>query len=290
MKIDSSISSLHDLNIAQQIASMESFGSMDSVMGAIRRLPSIVMGAQKLYAAHLGNPAVPQFRSKELIDTYHKVEPFSYIDLRTMDVQVPEGLTVDFLSYVRALKVAGHLVKTIESDVLQPFDHWLAQVVGRPEMLSNLNHTLRVDGMKHLNFDAVNKTITNMFVQKGERHHLVPYGQAFQRNLDIKTLGTELDELEMLFGRDAQKRILAHVKRITELLQELMTILEGRQSELKVSSATVRAISEAAYEVARVLEQYGVFRYRLLELGHAVGETEKKIASWTLLRKKGHPK
>lgn len=276
------ITTLDDLRIEQEIASMESFLGLDAVERAARRLPGIVQGARNLLKTqrHQFKSDKPVFSPKPLRDLYRKIERHSYVNLQAVDVQVPEGLRSDLLTYVRALKPVGDVVRRLESDVLQPFETWLGQMVGDPQKLANLSNRIQVTGMQTLSFETSEKTIQNLFQTHGQRTHLVPYGQAFLRNLDLQIVSEELGELESLFGKDHQKVMFEHTTRIVNMMRDLTTILENRSQELRVSAATVRSLSDTVYHVARLLEQYGLFRYRLLELSHAMEETRVRLDTW----------
>lgn len=280
MNINTDIVSLEQLRIEHEMASMEAFAGADALRQATLRLPRIFDSAKTFYAKFLGNVGAFMFKTKDLRDLGLKIERHSYVDTRAMDVMVPEGLNTDLLSYCQTLIESGEIALKLETDVLAPFEHWLAVMVGRPEELANLSSTLKIPNLKLHEIERCEKRILSCFVTHGRREHLVSFGKAFRRNSDVLALAKELERLETLFDKDAQKRIVELVNRSTYMMGELIQMIETEGKERRVSPATVRALSDTTYRIARELEHYGLLRYRMTELSNAVEETRKRIGTW----------
>lgn len=271
---------LDELRVAQEIVSLEAFAGTDGLKQALARLPKIYESSKVFYAKFLGNMAVGQFRSKDLRDLSFGVERFSYADIRGIDVLVPEGLNVDLLSYAQTLHAAGQSAALLEVDVLKPFENWLGTMLGRPAELATLTQNLKIPEMRLHNTAEAEKRIQTCFVHTGRREAIVLFGKAFRRNADVMALAVELEKLDVLFGKDTQRRIVESIERISSMTAELILNIEQNPKDYAASPAAVSAMAQICYQVARELEHYGLMRYRLTELSNSIDETRKKIGTW----------
>jgi len=276
LALEDHVCSLEQLQLENEIISMEAFAGMASLKQAISRLPNFFTSAKNLISNKISaffKTRKQLFSYSDLCKTAAKVEQKSYADLQDVRVYVPEGLNADLLSYTRALKKVGETVILIETDVLKPYETYLAQIVGDPARLSAVSGKLDIQQMRRLDLTASEKQIQSMFVASGQRTPFVKYSQAIHRNGDIKLLAEELDSLERLFGEDSHKRLMAHSERLNVLLSDLVNMIE--LNETKISPNYVKSLGDTTYHVARLLEQYGLFRYRLIELSYSLDETAK---------------
>lgn len=266
---------MEQLQTESGIVAIEAFAGTESLGKAVARLPAIFGSAKAFYAKYLGNLGAFYFKTKELRDISSKLEQVSYVDIRNIDVLVPEGMVVDLPQYVQTLNQAGATAQKLESDVLKPFETWLAQMLGDPENLRNLTQNLKIPAMRLHDTKAAEKQIQACFAHTGRREGLVKYSQAFRRNSDVGVVAEELEQLEANFGMDGQKRIVQYTDRITMMMGELITLINGNPE--KASPAAVRNLSDITFQVARELEHYGLLRYRITELSNSMGETMKSI-------------
>lgn len=271
------------LQTQRDIIAVEAFAGSDSLKQSISRMVSLFGSAKTFYARFLGNTGAFYFKTKELRDTADKLTHVNYADIRNIDVLVPEGLDTDLLSYVRVLNQSGDLAEKLESEVLGPFEKWLATMLGAPENLRNLTQNLQIPDFRLHDTKVVEKKIQDCFIHSGRREGLVKYGKAFHRNQDLFELVKELEKLEKAFGLDGQKRIVQLTERITMMMGELVTMINGNPN--LVSSASVKNLSDITFQLARELEHYGLLRYRITELSNAVTETHKSITTYLTMSK-----
>lgn len=276
---------MESLRLQQEIASIEAFAGVEGLKSAVSRLPQIFSGAGAFYARFAGNLQTFLFPTRDLRDIAIKLDRHGYADVRTADVTVPEGLTTDLLSYTQLLLTSTSIAQSLVDDVLSPFEHYLATLVGDPQRLSQLSTNLNVPAMRLHQLEPVEKKINACFASVGKREAIVPFGKAFHRVADVRTLSAELEKLEKAFGKDDQKRIIQLTQRITEMLGEVITLIEGQDQKYRTSPAAVKAMSDTAFQVARELEHYGLVRYRLTELSNSVDLSMKQIGTWLNLQK-----
>ncbi len=269
----------------QETISLEAFAGSDGLRQAMTRLPQLYTGAKSFYARFAGNLAAFMFKTGDIRDLATDLERCSYVDIRGTLVTVPEGLGVDLLAYTQCLLTSTTMAQNITKDVLAPFEHYLATLLGDPQQLAALTGQLKVPELRLHQLEPAEKKINACFVHSGKREALVPFGRAFHRIADVRTLSGQLEKLEAAFGKDDQKRIIELTRRITEMLGEIITVIEGQSATQRTSPAAVKALSDMSYLVARELEHYGLVRYRLTELSNSIDATMKQIGTWINLQK-----
>ncbi len=268
-----------------ELVSVEAFAGTEGLRSATRRLPQIFAGAKAFYARFTGNLAAFMFKTGDIRDTASALEKHNYLDIRSIAVTVPEGLAVDLLSYTQTLLNSTTVAQSLIKDVLAPFEHYLATLLGDPSQLSSLTARMQVPSMRLHQLEPSEKKIIGCFVTSGRREAIVTFGKAFHRIADVRALSAELERLEGAFNREDQKRIIELTRRITDMLGEICTLIEGQGTDARTSPAAVKALSDMSFQVARELEHYGLVRYRLTELSNSVDATMKQIGTWINLQK-----
>jgi len=86
-----------------------------------------------------------------------------------------------------------------------------------------------------------------------------------------------MDLMSKLFDSKSHQEILDKNQRMSALLNDLIDTIDNHVGGLKVSPTTIKALADTTYHTARLMEQYGILRFRLLELDYSVKETVNSI-------------
>ena len=279
MKIENEVS-LEALELDHRFISFEVFNGLQGLANAIKRLPTMMGTALNIFNRQREIGLVGLIDRSKMDKSWAYVQKLNYAEIRNNLVIVPEGLQADLLSYTNALRKVADTVMTLESDVIIPYERWLAEMVGEPERIRNLTNNAKIPGMRNLDFMAGEREIQQLFATTGQRHHEVPFGQAFHRIADYQTVIRVAEDLDRVFSQSTQKRLMIRIERVNELLSELVKIIDLNVSGTRPSPATIRSLAETAMNVARLLEQYGLYRYRLLALEHALEKTSERVRTF----------
>jgi len=258
------------------VLSLEAFAGLNALKSAIDRLPNLFSKAGRFFKSKFNlfsKQPKALFSAHGLENAYKKADQKSYANLQHIVVHAPEGLQVSLLKYTRLLKKQADTASKLLPDVINPYNNWLGQVVENPSILAQNTSRLNIEGFQNINFEPIEKEIQACFVTHGQRTNRVHYSKAFERNQDLLELSKELDEMSNLFSSKMHQEILDKNLRMSELLNGLIEVVETNKGGLKVSSTTIKALADTTYHTARLMEQYGLLRFRLLELDHSVKET-----------------
>lgn len=271
---------LHELRRQRDIISLEAVSGEGALGTAASRLPSFFTSAKSFFSKHLGEPITDFFAKKDLTFFARKIQKTPYADLRPIQVSVPAGLKVDYLTYITTLLNSTTAIRSLKFDILVPYAAWLSNKLGNPSSLASNSNTLNIQGYKPHDIEELEKLINDCFVApQAVQTATMAYGTALKRNTDWTLIAEQMALLEQEFDEKGHKEIVKFVDHTSELLHKLIARIEEdkKKEEYKLSPTTMKAMSETTYAIACEIEFYGLLRHRVKELNVSLKAAAAKV-------------
>jgi hypothetical protein len=204
-----------------------------------------------------------------------------YSELRSLRIVAPEGFQGTFVEYGEFLIKTVETMEDLAQDVLEPFASWISQRIDDPDTLKSLTNTLKIPGLRTPKVESLQKSL-DAFFPDGYAPNSYVYGQLFKRQSDWLEINDYVKKLNTLYANGKYEKVQKQLPDLTQLL----TVLGARISEKKdvetfqVSSITLEQLSKVTFEIAELVEFFGVLRHRVdeyLQVVEANVELVKKL-------------
>lgn len=270
--------SLETLRHQRDVISLEAVSGEAAQLSALSRLPAFLTSAKAVFQNQLEQTVktVYQF-AMDFNSVAAKLRRMDHATVRSVQVQVPQGLKVDMITYGHALTAASDELKSVDSDMIKPFLTWLNKNLSSPGQLKSLSGTLSISGYKPLPIGKLKSAIEACFHDAGRAEAIVPYGQAVRRSADW----TDLEKSQLTLTRDLgaglQKSVLDSMAELEISLETLLLRLTKESEKYAPSKVVVQELINTAFDVAEAIEFYGTVRYRAQEYDHSLQQITQKI-------------
>lgn len=197
----------------------------------------------------------------------------SYSELRNVPAAAPDGFKGNLVDYGHVLVLSVKELDTICKDVLDPFGAWISSKISDPESLKSLTNALKIPGLHPPKLEAMQKRLDRFFPDKVEVKQPI-YGEVIARQKDWMDLNNIVKDLNTTYSNGNYERVQ---KKLPEL-SELMTVLSKRLDEdtsvqkYQLSQVTIEQLSAITFQVAQLIEFYGVLRHRSDEFMKCVAD------------------
>ncbi len=272
--------SLESLRLLGETISLEAVSGEAAELTALARLPAFLKSARHLYQSQLSKSisAILEFTA-QFTSELPRLKRQDYSRIRTMQVQVPEGLKVDMLTYMKVLSDCAQNLKLIEAQMITPFYTWLNFLLSNPASLSSISSTLQIVEYRPLDIEGMRKAIDACFVTKGRLESMVPYGQVFKRQADWEQVDANRVNITRALTPALHKAVTKSMGELEITLDTLLVRLTKNADKYKPGPTVIREIAKVAYAVAEAIEFYGLLRYNVEAAEHSLDEISKAILS-----------
>ena len=216
--------------------------------------------------------AVPRLKIKPA-EVDRVLQKVSYIDVALMEMYVPVGLKVHYLSAIDVLASTQEQLGTIENRLIKPFYRWLGEVVARPSALGEIGGQRR---FQFLDCGSFNQQLDNLFDQQSLSDK-APYQSVIERHSDWPNLIRQLTALIEQHNLLKTTVLTDAVKDITERVELLMPAIRQQRLEGGLAPARTEALSNALYELAQELTLYTRINFVITALRKAVHDSFEKL-------------
>jgi len=268
---------LDQLRHQSAVISLEAASGDNAVLSAISRLPNFFTAAQTTFQKLLGaNSGIGPI----MLGFWRSNNPADYAQMRHMEIAIPPGLAVDYLTYVEQLEKIAKEAIHVRPHVIEPFAAWLGERLGNPASLSAITPNLSIPGLKLLTIDKYQKQLDKCFSANARAESVTTYAKVIQRNADWTKVNDLYNSIGGLFSENEHAAIVRSVNDMSELLGQLTVRVEQNRELYKLSAAALTSLSNTTYAVAQQLEFYGLLRFRHVELGKALADADQKLRSF----------
>lgn len=202
------------------------------------------------------------------------LEKHNYVDIAPLGVFVPEGLTVDYVSFAQALKRGvDHAVKV--QDLLNKYTTYLALLITNEFQRFETQNSAKVyDGLQ-AEREEILKEIGACF-KPGSHETKAKYDEVVKRNNDWPIVFGEIETLSKTINSVNRGVLNKKVREASELMEKVITMLKAGKMEGSAPEVA-QELSDGAYQIASELEFFSVMYYRTLAFVTAVNASTDKV-------------
>ena len=242
----------------------------------INSLPTIINGYSGFQNAlsKVGKIVALSFKRSTLSKQLERV---SYVDLSQLQVSVPQGLAVDYLSYINILENAVDRAEKVEP-LVDSFISVVAQLLTNPEQQKD---SVRKDSFYRdlqTSRETQYATIGSCFSNQSKAK--MPYGKLVARNRDWDAVTNKVNDLIDRMNKINRTKLLQKSKHLRSLLDKVAESSK-RGGFDSASPETVKLLAEGSYQIASELEYFAVIYYRVTVLVNAVSDAGQTLANAT---------
>ena len=201
-----------------------------------------------------------------------------YLDVRLVNVPVPEGFKGNYLEYVVMLQDVFAGMGDLVDDVLTPVADGLSLLVAHPERATGVTSDAILKSITYPNqiMDEFTVKIEEVFVKNGTNESL-PFGDLFERNKDLMTFIEKVITLSKVYDRRPTPQIIEKIAYLNEVSDLLYVRLKnGQLTEIQNKQADMAA--QMLSQAARCVEVYAaicvlieqLFTYTTTTYNHVV--------------------
>ncbi|QVD49393.1 hypothetical protein LUCX_323 [Xanthomonas phage vB_XciM_LucasX] len=254
---------LNNLRDASETISMEAAGgtAMDK---AAERIPAFLSSASEFLAKNIFAPIASVFGAKDLGWLALRIQHKPFSELRGTQLVAPQGFKGTLAEYGQALVAMVESISDLEKDVLVPYATWLAQRIAEPESLKSISGSLRIPGLDAPKLDSLKKRLDTFFPDKVDERDPI-YSELFRRQADWNELNQLSKKLQTLYADGRYEKVQKKVPEIVDLLDVLSVRVSEHKEEFQFSSVAMEQLSKVTFQIAELVEFYGVVRHRVDE-------------------------
>jgi hypothetical protein len=195
-----------------------------------------------------------------------------YLNDKDIKVSVPDGLSISYVEYTQLLEQMVDVSVAFYDDTLLPFKGWVGECLNDPSKIESIrgNTAIKVFDPESLIKER----------EKAFRGHTaeVKYGQAFKRGSDWQALQDRLNGLLIkMAGPHSPTVINDAVLRLDESIGLLIAALVDPQKTYNASPKNVEALAMQCYNLAKMIEFYGLTCYSIQSCIVAVNSAAEKF-------------
>jgi len=200
-----------------------------------------------------------------------------YLNDKDLKVTVPEGLTGTYMEYLDVLEAMVEASIDFYDHTLLPFKGWVGECLNDPTKIESVRGH---NGIKVFDPEALIKQRSKLFKGKATQ---AKYGQAFKRNSDWKDIETRANALlSQMSGAHSPTVVNDGVLRLDSSIGLLIDAMVDPQKTYNASPKNVEALALLCYNLAKMIEFYGLTCYSLQSTMIAV-----KAASEDYVKERG---
>lgn len=273
---------LNELQRKSIILSLEAQHNAVSLESAFRQLPMFLTQIKTHLSSWSGSLKFSNFvfNLSDGSAFARKIAKTKYTDFKEVTLFVPQGMNVTYLQYVGALTASVDMILDAEANYIDPYIKWLGERLGRPDTLRSIASSFN-PAFKSDSLDKAQVKIDECFVKAGQKHSEVKYFTAISRQADWPAVSDALTALQTRCGDDLHKRLMGKMAILNDYLTTLTKRIETDKDTYVMSPSALSGLAVGAYTAASILEFYGITRYRIDELAHAVNDSIVKLNKFT---------
>lgn len=255
---------LNTLRHARDVISLEAVSGETAADQAAARLPQFLVKASDFLKQNIFNPIGNLFAVKDLAWLAMNAQRRPYSEMRGLDMRAPQGFRGSLAEYGRQLEKAVLELDDLQKDVLDPFGTWISQRISDPDSLKTLTNTLRIPGLEAPKLDALKKALDRFFPDKIDARDPI-YGELFKRQGDWAEINASIKKLNTIYQNGKYEKVGQKVSELSDLMDVLARRLAEEKKDFAISSVTTEQLAKVTYEIASMIEYYGVVRHRVEE-------------------------
>lgn len=240
----------------------------DFMKSGFERVYGDVRGFLSGFATPPSHPKI----TKENKDFLNIVAKTSFVELMDLPAFVPEGVVVDYLTYINVLHDATTKLQRLVPNLLNNYASFLGTIINFEDKAKgswvSFEALLKKEEIEFERIVARLKSCS----KEGRDETRVTIDKVVGRNADWTSVFKELGELNSDFYRINHNDIKKAIEQCVVNLDIIKkNINNGKYGD--ASHETVKTLSDMAYSVATELEFYAIIYYKIESLNKSIKDT-----------------
>jgi hypothetical protein len=250
---------------------------MDSAGGFSARLtdalPGLITGFRELVKFKATKPL--ENLSSDQRKFVRLLEDHMYGELRYIQTHVPEGFNGKYLDLLNVLEHSTANCINVEQETLAPYVTFLAGFAVGGNVVRSMDNQAAKWKAVNDDRDEINADYAKLFSGRDTRK---PYSQVVERNLDW----TKIFQLSTKVHGEMKGINYAVITDSCRKAETYLELIERNIKAGKLQDATPEvclALSEGAYQIARMIEFISITHYRVMTAFTAIDRTVEHVRS-----------
>lgn len=202
------------------------------------------------------------------------VTHMGYTSVRKMDVTSPQGLSVPYITVLKALNSAASHACDLNSKVLAPYTHFLAVLLNTRN--SSAPHIKTFDFAKINDGRAQAKAALDACYNEGFEVSN-QFGNLFANANEFKLAVNDMETVNHNFSTVNHAAVVRAIKPIKQYLRDIYNEIEAGRLE-NLDSDSIRCLSDGAFAVASEIEFVSISYFRAMGVFGCMTDTIARIA------------
>lgn len=270
--------SLQSLDLAKRVVTLDLQSSQD--FDVVNRLKDIANPITSQF--HAISSAVKQLASvrptfflSSRVEA-NKLKELNYLNVTTIQVQVPEGMSSVMSAYQTQLLLAAHEYHDIIKDHLTPFLHFLEDMVTNKTSVSSVTQYSGLLKTMSVKREKFNISFGKCFAA-GSFETTRTFGEVYNSKADYLGAVDQTEALNTWLGKVKTIEVQKLVTRICEVLDTLVDKV-NKEEFTDISKTNLRYLADCAFEVGREVEFYALLVYRIQAVSSSMNVNAERLA------------
>ena len=260
------------LTVSIEEISQEAFNVM-AIPNAFRSLVSNVLQAFQ-FSETLTQVEEVKPLPKDQLKFIQLVNQFPFTSVGEISTYVPENMAVSYIAFLDKLYPVTLYLKSLESNVIQPYALFLAQFISSPQTrsdtFSNKYDLVKLEKQREFYYKEFSKLYSSKIDSKRKVKDVIDRNADW--NIVFKKLNDCIENLESIDRESINRQI----KSCTDYLKIILSEIDSG-NEHAVSKEMAHRIANEAYTVGKELELLASTYYRALTIRGSVENTVNQI-------------
>jgi hypothetical protein len=199
------------------------------------------------------------------------LEKSNFVEISDVKIFTPEGLVGNLPAYTDVLKSCSEHASKVVTDVLVPYNTFLAQLLSsnsaRLSSFGQLNYMLKKDEQR----EKLNELIGS-FIVPGSTQVKQPVGKAFNRNSEWRDMLANQSESTQAINSVGIKSVMSAMDECVQLIDAIRTASSSGELD-SLSGPMLRQLSTTTLTAANEVTFYSITAYRVNVLTKAINDS-----------------
>lgn len=224
-----------------------------------------------------------ELRPSKLFERFIETHP--YADIIQYRAEIPEGLIVPYLDYLKVLMPAQESANNIVKDVVDPFSQFVGKMISDEIFRNQAGHQIKEFAKLEPEYVKINKEFAKCF-GKNDYRASAAFGEVVKRNGDWRAVFSETANLKKLYQDYPVQELTKKLNLLYEMLDELVDQIKLDHYE-QVEKEVTQLLGNGMYFVAKMVELSAATTFRSRTFIETINTTIKNIEALPNVKSRG---
>ncbi|BAQ02579.1 hypothetical protein AVU38_gp051 [Ralstonia phage RSL2] len=214
-----------------------------------------------------------ELRPAKIFERFVDTRP--YADIMQYRAEIPEGLIVTYLDYLKVLMPAQESANNIVKDVIDPFTSFVSKMISDEIFRNQAGHQIKEFAKLEPEYVHVNKEFAKCF-GKNDFRASASFGEVVKRNGDWHSVFAETEKLRKAYQAFPAQELTKKLNRLYEMLDELVDQIK-LDHYAQVEKEVTQLLGNGMYFVAKMVELAALTTFRSRTFIESINTTIKNV-------------